>query len=121
MRKQLQKYLIHAFVIVQITLVCMITLNNALFIHRHILPNGDVITHAHPYKKSGDTAPFKTHTHTTAEFFLLSGLNNLVFSIAAVFAVLLTFQIVKYNLQRNPHIIVPFHSFSSGRAPPVSL
>lgn len=121
MRQHLNKHLIKAFVILQVTLVTMITLNNALFIHRHIMPNGDVVTHAHPYKKSGDTAPFKTHTHTTSEFFLLSGLNNLVIAVATVFAITLACRFVKQYRQSNPHIIIPFHSALSGRAPPVSL
>lgn len=46
--------------------------NSVNYRHYHKLPDGSVITHAHPYsKKPSDPKPFKTHNHTSAELFLL--------------------------------------------------
>lgn len=121
MQKRLNKHLVKAVVILQITLVTMIALNNALFIHHHMLPNGDIVTHAHPYKKSGDTAPFKTHTHTISEFFLLSGLYELMFVISAVTAIIVVSHFVKRHFEGTYHVIFSIHSSLRGRAPPVFL
>lgn len=41
--------------------------NRMLFIHSHKLADGTVVTHAHPYNKSDDSSPFKSHNHTRAE------------------------------------------------------
>ncbi len=121
MQQRLNIYLVKAVVILQIALVTMIAVNNTLFIHHHILPNGDIVTHAHPYKKSGDTAPFKTHTHTISEFFLLSGLNDLVVVVSSVAAVILVSHFVKQHSESIFHITISVHSTLRGRAPPVSL
>jgi len=42
--------------------------NKAVFVHSHILNDGTIIEHAHPYNKSTDSTPYKSHHHTKAEF-----------------------------------------------------
>jgi hypothetical protein len=121
MRQRIRNWLINTFVIVQITLVGLIALNNALFIHRHILPNGDVVTHAHPYKKSGDTAPFKTHTHTTSELFLLAGLSKLLVVISIAVAIVLSAWFYKQKPGGSESFYTFFLTTLRGRAPPVSI
>lgn len=120
MRQRIRNWIINIFVIVQITLVGLIALNNALFIHRHILPNGDIVTHAHPYKKSGDTAPFKTHTHTTSELFLLAGLSKLLVIFSIAVATVLFARFLKQNTGGSDRSFTLFLSTLRGRAPPVS-
>jgi len=39
--------------------------------HSHILPDGTVITHSHPYNKSDDTEPLKKHHHSNLELFVI--------------------------------------------------
>ena len=49
--------------------------NQALFTHTHVLPDGTVVLHAHPYhkEKSHDKKiPVHSHSHTPAEYQALS-------------------------------------------------
>ncbi|MCK5339013.1 MAG: hypothetical protein KAJ50_09380 [Bacteroidales bacterium] len=47
----------------------MLIANKAVFFHEHIMPDGTVIAHAHPYDKSADPEPYKTHHHSETELF----------------------------------------------------
>jgi len=51
--------------------------NKAVFTHSHLLLNGQVISHAHPYNKTNDSAPFKLHHHTQTELFFYENLETL--------------------------------------------
>ena len=58
-----------------VTLIAVfaILVNNVVFIHTHILPDGRVIEHAHPFNstdRNSDSQP--NHHHTSQEFLLLS-------------------------------------------------
>ncbi len=57
------------------SLIALLTIlvNNALFVHTHILPDGRVIEHAHPFNSSGKNSNSQpNHHHTPQEFLLLS-------------------------------------------------
>ena len=63
--------------IAAISLVVIIgihSLNTLVYTHRHLLTDGTIITHAHPFDKSSDTDPFKSHYHSTIELVFLSNL-----------------------------------------------
>lgn len=34
-----------------------------LYSHSHILEDGSIITHTHPYNKEADSSPYKSHVH----------------------------------------------------------
>ena len=63
-------------------------LNNILFTHQHILENGTVVIHAHPYDKS-DSKPDKSHHHDKAELFILHTLKILFFTPALIFVLIM--------------------------------
>ncbi len=46
--------------------------NKAVYTHTHILANGNIITHAHPYTKTDYPDPVTNHRHTKNEILLLS-------------------------------------------------
>jgi len=52
--------------------------NKAVFTHSHVLPDGRIIVHAHPYlkhqdeKKGGEREPVNSHHHTPGQYCLLS-------------------------------------------------
>lgn len=52
-----------------ILLVAVITSvsNKILYTHVHQLSNGSWVLHAHPYNKTHDTKPIKTHAHSANE------------------------------------------------------
>lgn len=47
-------------------LFALVQLNSVVFRHAHRLPDGSLITHAHPFRKGPGGKPL--HGHTTAEF-----------------------------------------------------
>lgn len=51
--------------------------NNLTNQHRHLLPNGQMVVHAHPFSKSEGDNPQKQHTHTANQLFVIAQINNL--------------------------------------------
>jgi hypothetical protein len=52
--------------------------NKAMFTHSHLLLNGQVITHAHPYTPDKNSnSPFQSHKHQTSVAFFLDLITNL--------------------------------------------
>lgn len=97
----------------------MLLANKAVFFHVHKLENGNFISHAHPFNKSADTAPFKKHHHSESELFFFSNVDQLVLALLMVFALIL--------LRRNRNLILSspgkylalISLHKKGRAPPV--
>ncbi len=58
----------------------LLILNKAVFMHAHIMADGTIVAHAHPYDKSDDSKPFKTHHHTTAGLLFFQNLTILFFA-----------------------------------------
>ena len=85
--------------------------------HAHILGNGQVVVHAHPYNKSQDAAPFKKHHHSATEFIQLSQL-QLLFFVSLFVAVLTAFsQPVQFGCEQSRYNQL-FYSRQQGRSPP---
>ncbi|MFO7615428.1 MAG: hypothetical protein R6W71_12400 [Bacteroidales bacterium] len=90
--------------------------NNVVFIHEHILPDGTVVTHAHPYDKSED--PEEKHQHSKAEFVLLDNLK--VISTAVVFSLIIWLPFIYIaGLDNTLPVYLPAVClFKTGRSPP---
>jgi hypothetical protein len=71
-----------------------------VYTHSHILDSGEVILHAHPYDKTNDSAPFKSHHHTQAELFFFQ---HIEIFFPFIFLSLNLF----YLLPRENHFIYP--------------
>ena len=107
--------------IVLLIIVLAISINNSLFIHSHILPDGEVVQHAHPYNTSENPeSPFKTHHHSGFEIFLLNNLFSFLWIIiAAVFIVFnKNIQIIKIKNFFFREIYK--YTYSLSRAPPIA-
>ncbi len=91
--------------------------NYAFYTHRHILVDGTVITHAHPYNKS-DSKPFKSHQHSKTELVLLGVLKVLFFisGIYFAFIILRNFEIL--YAPAGSGFTQLFHCHRASRAPP---
>lgn len=94
--------------------------NNQTNKHVHILPNGQIITHSHPFSKDSQDGK---HTHTAKEFSLFAGVFNTFSSEAASFALsitLLFFVEIKHfefiQTTSNPHSF-----YKANRAPPTKF
>jgi hypothetical protein len=55
----------------------LIMLNSVMYRHTHRLPNGKIVSHAHPYQKSSDGAT--NHEHTDEELVLLQLIDGQLF------------------------------------------
>jgi len=94
--------------------------NKTFFLHVHILNNGTIIEHAHPYNKSHDSNPHKSHQHSNAEYIFFQNL-EILFSIVFLTIALMAF----VKKERFPFLLHTRHALicidlKKGRAPPIS-
>lgn len=95
--------------------------NQALYTHTHVLPDGSLVSHAHPFSKKTDGANGKAHQHSGLEIILLEQLDVLICSASAL--VLLKALSISVTLHPGaidsylPSLIL----LSSGRAPPAGM
>lgn len=91
------------------------------FTHVHILDNGVIIVHSHPFKSESDTIPFN-HQHSKNDFVIINLLTHFLTTIFSVAVVIAAFNILlkKYIIQKNDKINANLLILSSIglRAPP---
>lgn len=92
--------------------------NSSIYIHSHKLENGTIVTHSHPYDKSEDNGPFKSHQHSKAEFLFYKSLKTFffLFFLAIVFSFLINGKAFYAVGEKEYNKLLTF-SFN-GRAPP---
>ncbi len=66
--------------------------NNITNKHYHLLPNGQMIVHAHPFSKNESNEAQKQHTHSSNQLFVIIQINNLFSLILTVSFLLLCIQ-----------------------------
>lgn len=64
---------------VLIMIMGSLLVNQALNTHTHVMPDGSIISHAHPFNKSQESKQGGSHQHSAPEFFLLHNLQLLFF------------------------------------------
>ena len=93
-------------------------INRALFLHEHRTADGIIFIHAHPYNKSSDTAPFKSHHHSRAEYVFWGQYNLLFFSaIIAIAFIPRVISFVYQDIKSQKYFNQAFY-FCLSRAPP---
>ncbi len=76
------------------------------FSHWHIDENGNIIVHAHPYKKTDQSSQQTTsHSHSKSEFVLLA----LIYNILTLFSFLLFIFVSLLKLNQNLKVILSYH------------
>jgi len=106
--------------LLMIGLMGMLIVNSAIFLHVHKLDDGTIISHSHPYDKTNDSHPYKTHHHTKAELLFFHNLDilfPLVFLVLVLIAFTKKFPILSDLTITRQLVYLDFHK---GRAPPVS-
>ena len=96
----------------------MLFANYAYFKHTHVLDNGNIITHAHPYTQNPSDGSEPKHDHTKGELIFLSGLSLLLQSYTLSAAFHLDTTEILHNEQKVRTDTPQFTSFFQGRAPP---
>lgn len=91
--------------------------NYIYYTRQHILKDGSVITHTHPYNKS-DAKPFKEHHHSKPEL-LLYNLHKILFVVSA-FDLILIAQIKQKGVYKFFFLFNDQYclNYKSIRAPP---
>ncbi len=106
--------------ILLIGIVGLLIINKAVFFHSHSQNNGTIVSHSHPFNKSEDAKPLKSHKHTSIEFLLLENLELLIplVVIGLTYIKKVTARTLNsyYGFKASPVYIV----LKNGRAPPSS-
>jgi|GEM_PF-3700954 hypothetical protein len=104
-----------------LVLFASVLFNNLAFRHSHLLPSGQVISHAHPYSNS---LPFPDHAHQDLELGLLDLISNasMVLTAPAAASLCALPFVVSVTLQPGvePHACSVACRLQALRAPPVA-
>ncbi|MCD6178561.1 MAG: hypothetical protein J7K39_01535 [Bacteroidales bacterium] len=102
-----------------IVIMGMLIENTAVFLHVHKLDDGTIIQHAHPYNKTNDSGPYKSHHHTNTAFLFFQNLGLLFLVAFLTYALIVFVKPVKYLYRIIPKNISAYIITYKGRAPPV--
>lgn len=102
-----------------LAIVMMLTVNKVLYIHTHQLSDGTIVVHSHPYNKTDDNQPIKSHHHNKLEFVFLQNIEILFgfFFLALCFHLILKTELF-FNLENKKEIAHCILKRKS-RAPPI--
>jgi len=115
--KKACKYIITGLLILAMGVIIA---NKAVFFHVHKLNDGKIVSHAHPFNKSDDAAPFKKHQHSKNELNLFSHVDLLFFMFLHLPAVILNICHRVYRIFADSLISRSTFMPHQGRAPPKS-
>jgi len=119
MKTFLKNITLKAATYLMISLMGMHITNMVMFTHLHKNADGTVIVHAHPYHKSNDSKPYKSHHHTKNELIFFKNLEILFFFFSLTYALFNFGKKSKYSILITtiyPQTCVLLYK---GRAPPV--
>ncbi len=120
MAKTIKNIATKFLIFLTIGIVGMFIANQALFVHTHKMADGTIVQHAHPYPKSDDGQPAKTHEHTKSEIFFLQNLQILfVFTFFTLALIAPAKRAISFALPSLVHPLV-IVSLPQERAPPLA-
>lgn len=94
--------------------------NSIINKHKHRLPSGILIEHAHPFKSTGNS-PFQQHSHSKQEYFFFDHISAI--QLLIVTALTLSIIISKYYTTEttvlSPLLVPVFKPANRQRPPPV--
>lgn len=98
----------------------MLIVNKTVFLHVHKLDDGTIIFHAHPFDKSKDSKPYKSHHHNKADFLFFQNL-SILFLIVFFTIVLIEFAKKEKALfiLKALNLLINLN-LNKGRAPPIT-
>ncbi|MEN8157866.1 MAG: hypothetical protein ABFS10_13025 [Bacteroidota bacterium] len=105
-------------VVLVICVMGVMVANKAVYIHIHVMDNGTVITHAHPFNKSQESEQGKSHQHSNLEFFLFQSLQILFTWIAVSVALINISKKTEKRYFTRGHLTPALIPVKPGRAPP---
>lgn len=121
MRGSINTILRKLSVVLLFCIMGIMMVNKTVYTHFHILHDGKVVTHAHPFSKGSENKQGKTHQHTNLEIYLLDLVSRL-FIMALTSLGLAVFFLAENNyfLSIRTVSVHPIRIYS-GRAPPAGM
>lgn len=98
----------------------MLIVNKAFFLHVHKLNDGTIVAHSHPYDKSNDSKPYKSHHHTNAELLFFQNLEILFLIVFLTFVLIALVKKEKVLFKLITEHTIICINLHKGRAPPIS-
>ncbi|MBE9517401.1 MAG: hypothetical protein IMY68_02490 [Bacteroidetes bacterium] len=95
--------------------------NQALYTHTHVMPDGSIVSHAHPFSKNAGCNKNTTHQHSSAELFLLYLLNVLILCALAAFVLKRSASTNLFREASLDRLLPALVPVSPGRAPPTYM
>ncbi|MBN2610651.1 MAG: hypothetical protein JXB00_03765 [Bacteroidales bacterium] len=118
MNHSFKNTIIRIVAVLLILLTGVVIVNKSLNIHVHRDANGSVFVHAHPYDKSNDSGPTKSHHHSGNELFCIQQAEILYMAVFLLLISTIVFSVTNFFLHspsfQNPFIL----HLQNGRAPP---
>jgi hypothetical protein len=94
-----------------------------MFYHAHLLVNGVIITHSHPFKSDpNNKGPFQSHSHSSSAYNLIDQLNQINWNSPICTPAIPEPPVFYSEILHNytsPFLQIIFSSSSQLRAPPV--
>lgn len=85
-----------------IVLMVMLIANRAIYVHSHVLSNGVVVTHAHPFSKDKSNNSSPNHQHSSYEFLILHQL-LVLFTVLGISCLIVQLFSVKHFYDESIH------------------
>ncbi len=105
-----------------ILLMGIMIANQAIYFHSHVLIDGQIISHAHPFNKTEKSKENPTgHTHTNIEILVLAQLT--IFFLLTITAFLVLLKVVQFlnRIEKTNFYAFKELWLSPLRAPPLNL
>jgi hypothetical protein len=119
MKTTIKNITIKSVLYLLIVMMSIFVINNTLFIHAHKTDDGRIVVHAHPYDKSDDSQPYKSHQHTKNEFLFLDKVKLLFLFIFTLFVFFNLVSKSRFLFLFITSFIQPYKFLFISRAPPV--
>ena len=119
MEKIVRYITIKAVAYLLIGIMGMLIVNKTMFMHVHKMADGTLITHSHPFDKSKDSMPYKSHHHTKYEFLFFENLEILYLIVILTFALINIVKKAKPSINSSANYTPACIILHKGRAPPV--
>ena len=120
MKTTVRNITLKALTYLMIGMMGLLITNKAVFMHVHKMGDGIVVIHSHPYDKSNDSKPYKSHHHTKADLLFFDNLEILFLFILLPFILLNLVKNAKYLFYRITNCVQTCIILHKGRAPPLS-
>jgi hypothetical protein len=121
MIKSVKKITAKVLALLMIVVLGVMLAVNTTYYHAHKQADGTVVYHAHPYNKSEDSQPYKTHHHSKSEFWLLSHLDKIFIAFLFAIGFLLVLKERFFPVYKIIFTKPDFSIYHHDRAPPYKL